>query len=231
MGRVEVRRREIDDLAGGEVKRKRGRPRKVQVERTPEPAEPEDDDAEAPDLSYKSVYAIRQGVPVRWLSLVFGHTEHVVKRRLKDVRPVDVGAHGNPLYTVVEAAPYLVEPKMDLKEFLLSIRDEDLPDDLRLKFWSARRQRNKTLLEEGELWWRAEVVAKFGEILLALREKLQLAPEIIERQTGVTPDQYKLLRGIIDSVQDDMHKTILELAAKDQTLSVLGGSEEDEVVL
>lgn len=221
---AELRIREMDDLAGGEVKRKRGRPRKSDAP-SPPSSDIDDEDAEV-DLSYRSVYVIRQGVPVRWLAHVFGHTEHVVKRRLRDVRPVDVGPHGNPLYTVVDAAPYLVEAKVDLGDFLRNIKDEQLPDDLRLKLWQARKARNRVLEEEGELWHSSVVIAKFSEVLLAMREKLQLIPDRIERMSGITPEQYKLMRSVVDAVQDDMHQAIMELADGDTTLSVLGDVEE-----
>ena len=232
MEQMTRRRRETDDLAGGDepIKRPRGRPRKVAVEKTSDKEVVDEFDGASPDLSYRAVYTIKQGVPVRWLALVFGHTEHNVKRRLKDLRPVDVGAHGNPLYAVVDAAPYLVEPKIDLKEFLLSIRDDDLPDDLRLKLWNARRQRNRVLQEEGELWHSSVVVEKFAQVLLNIREKLQLIPEKVGRMNGISPEQYKLIRAVVDSVQDDMHRTIMEMADNDNTPSVLGG-DEDEVVL
>lgn len=189
-------------------------------------------DEDRPDLSYRGIHMMRtEGIPIRGLALLFGSTESVVKSRLRNLKPSGFGKHGNPLYIPAEAAPYIVDPVVNLKEFLSNIKDEDLPDDMRLKFWSARRQRNKTLIEEGELWHRSEVVAKFGEVLLAIREKLQLIPERIERMTGVTPEQYKMFRALVDSVQDEMHKTIIEMAAKDNTLSVLGQNEEDEVVL
>ncbi len=222
---AELRRREMADLAGDEEvpKRKRGRPRKVDVAPKPDPVDEDDEDV---DLSYRSVHAVRQGVPVRWLSLVFGHTEHQVKRRLRDVRPVDVGAHGNPLYSVIDAAPYLVEPKMDLGEFLRGIKDDDLPDDLRLKLWQARKARNRVLEEEGELWHSSVVIAKFSEVLLSMREKLQLIPEKIERMSGITPEQYKLIRSVVDAVQEEMHQAIMEMADKDDMPSVLGDAEE-----
>ncbi len=223
----EIRLREMADLAGDEVvvKRKRGRPRKSEAL----PKEEETSGEDEVDLSYRSVYVIRQGVPVRWLAHVFGHTEHQVKRRIKDVRPVDVGAHGNPLYAVVDAAPYLVEPKIDVGEFLRNIKDDQLPDDLRLKLWQARKARNRVLEEEGELWHSSVVIAKFSEVLLSMREKLQLIPEKIERMSGITPEQYKLIRSVVDAVQEEMHQAIVQMADEDSTTSILGDS--DEVVL
>lgn len=205
MTAAERRRREMEDLAGS----------------------PED---EVPDLSAKAMYQVKQGVPVRWLSQVFGMTDHKVKSRLKDCRPVDVGPHGNPLYMVHEAAAYLVEPKIDLGGFLKTLKDDDLPDDLRLKMWQARKARNRVLIEEGELWHRETVTAKFGEVLLSLREVLQLIPEKVGRVSGITPEQYKTIKTIVDSVQEEMHRTILDFADNDNTPSMLG-DQEDEVVL
>lgn len=196
------------------------------------PADPSevDDKTEEVDLSKRTVYAVQQGVTIRWLAIVFAMTDHMVKTRLKTLAPISVGGYNQPLYSVPEAAALLVEPKTDLKDFLTSIKEDDLPDDLRLKFWNARRARNKVLQEEGEHFHQADVMAKFSEMLLSVREKLQLIPEKVERMTGITPEQYKLIRGAVDAVQEEMYKAILEMADNDNTQSVLG-DEEDEVVL
>lgn len=227
----EDRRREIDELAGvvtAPPRRGPGRPRKIDLSLLPPPKGDEEDDEV--DLSYRGVYQIKQGVPVRWLALVFGLTEHQVKRRLKDCRPVDVGAHGNPLYIVADAAAYLVEPKVDTAEFLRGIKDEDLPDDLRLKLWQARRARNRVMQEEGELWHSSEVLAKFSEFLLAIRERLQLIPDQLERTTGITPDQYKLVRAVTDGLQEDIYNDAIRMAEADETRP-LAGDMDEEVVL
>ena len=232
------RRREMDELAGIAPKRGRGRPRKVlttvvkKVLPAPLPKveDPELSGDDDPDMSYRAVYGIRQGVPIRWLALVFGLTEHNVKRRLQEIRPTGVGAHGNPLYVVSEAAPYLVDPKTNIGEFLRGIKDDDLPDDLRLKLWNARRARNRVLQEEGELWHSSKVIEKFSEVLLAIREKLQLIPDRVERMSGVTPEQYKLIRAVVDGVQDDMHKTILDMA-EGTDIAPIGNENDEEIVL
>lgn len=219
---TEKRRREMAELAGGPITKPA-----VDFSLLPQPKAPGEGEV---DLSNKTVYQVKQGVPIRWLSLVFGMTEHAIKLKLKEVRPVGTGGHGNPLYSVPEAAQYLVQSKINVAEFLRGLKDDELPDDLRLKLWNARRARNRALEEEGELWRSGVVLQKFGEVLLAIREKLQLIPEKVERMTGITPEQYKLIRAIVDGVQDDMHKTILEMADKDATASILAG-EDDEVVL
>jgi hypothetical protein len=229
----EDRRREMDDLAGVvdvPIKRGPGRPRKVDPSLLPPPKSEEEPDSDI-DLSYRGVYQIKQGVPVRWLALVFGLTEHQVKRRLKDCRPADVGAHGNPLYLVADASAYLVDPKVDTAEFLRGIRDDDLPDDLRLKLWQARRARNRVMQEEGELWHSTVVLEKFSEYLLSIREKLQLIPDKIERMTGLSPEQYKLVRMIVDGVQEEMYEDAIRMSNSDNTSPLSGQSEEDEVVL
>jgi hypothetical protein len=211
----------MEDLAGGPVTPRR---KEVDFSLLPEPKRPEDEEV---DLSYKQVYQVKQGVPVRWLALVFGMTEHHVKSRLKDLRPIGTANHANPIYSVADAAAYLVQPKVNITEFLRGLKDDDLPDDLRLKLWNARRVRNQVLEAEGELWHSNLALEKFAEVLLAIREKLQLIPEKVERMTGISPEQYKLIRAIVDGVQEEMYRTILDMADKDKTPSVLGSDEEE----
>ena len=244
------RRQEIEELTGGSdrprllpsrmrlaepeaaivdapVKRGRGRPKKAAiVEKAPaEETVPLDE-----DMSYRAAYRAAKGVPVRWLAHAFQMTEHMVKKKLSGLPPDDFGEHGNPLYMLTKAAPYLVEAQIDVKSFLAGIKDEDLPDDLRLKLWQARKMRNQVLADEGELWHSQVVLAKFSEALLSLREKLQLIPEKIERMTGLSVEQYKLVRSIVDAIQEDMHKEILAIAEADDTRPV-GGADAEEVIL
>lgn len=231
----EDRRREMDELAGVVtiVKRGPGRPRKVDLSLLPQPkTEEKDEDGEPlPDMSFKTAHLANSGLPVRWYAHAFGLTENNVKSRLRGVAPVNFGKHGNPLYAMKDAAPCLVEPKIDLREHLRSIKDDDLPDDLRLKLWQARRARNRVMMEEGELWHSSEVLARFSEYLLSIREKLQLIPDKLERMTGITPDQYKLIRAVVDGVQVEMYEDALKMGDADNTLPLSGADDAEEVVL
>lgn len=231
----EDRRREMDELAGVVtiVKRGPGRPRKVDLSLLPQPkTEEKDEDGEPlPDMSFKTAHLANSGLPVRWYAHAFGLTENTVKSRLRGVAPVNFGKHGNPLYAMKDAAACLVEPKIDLREHLRSIKDDDLPDDLRLKLWQARRARNRVMMEEGELWHSSEVLARFSEYLLSIREKLQLIPDKLERMTGITPDQYKLIRAVVDGVQVEMYEDALKMGDADNTLPLSGADDAEEVVL
>lgn len=236
------RRREMEDLAGeAPVKRGPGRPRKVVTEpvvkrgpgrpkKVVAPEQTDEDDYDTPDMSFKTAHMANKGLPIRWYAHAFKLTEHNVKRRLTDVAPIDFGPHGNPLYAMTDAAPYLVETKTSVVELLRGIKDEDLPSDLSLKMWQVRKIKNKVLQEEGELWHSSTVMEKFSEVLLRIREKLQLIPDRVERMTGITPEQYKLIRGIVDAVQEEMYRAAMQMAENDNTPSALG-EDDEEVVL
>lgn len=225
---AERRRIEMQELSGAvtlPLKRGPGRPKKIK----PEPDVNMDAEDDLPiDLTYRGAHTARHGVPVRWLAIVFGITEARVKAKLVDLAPISYGAHNNPLYTVAEAAPYLCNPKFDISEVIANLRDDQLPPEFRLKVWQARGARNRVLEAEGSLWRSELVIAKFGEVLLSIREKLQLIPEQVERMTGITPDQYKLVRGIVDGVQEEMYQTAIQIAENDETPNAFG---DEEVVL
>ncbi len=173
-----------------------------------------DDDEDDYSMEIGSVLT---GVSVTWLGRAFEMPRAQVEKRIKGVRAAGVARAGNPLYRLRDVAGRLVDVEFNLEEFLKNVKDDDLPESLRLKFWQARRQRQKFEEDEGMLWRTEKVLEVFGEILMALREKIQQLPDRVERLTGMTTEQYRLMRSGTDEIMDDLHETVLGFAAKDRT--------------
>lgn len=211
-----MRRRDIEDLVGSVIE--------------------EEDRPEAPEdkLSFSSVeaYIANQGVSVVWLAKAFRMTRHAVEKKLKDCRPVARGTYGNPLYDLPEAAAYLVEPKIDLDTYLKNVKPERLPEKLRESVWNSMLKRQRWEEKAAHLWRTETVMSRFAEVLANVRQQLQQIPDKVERLTGLTIEQYKIIRNTIDQVQEEIYQEILALnegrSTGNQLLSENIANEEDD---
>lgn len=184
------RRRDLEDLVGG------------------------DDEGPEEKLSFRSqdVYLLKSGVSVQWLAKAFGMTRHIVEKKLKECPPLSTGSYGNPLYDLPKAASYLVEPNLDIKKYLETAKPDSLPERLRETVWNSKLKRQRWEERAQHLWRTEVVIAKFSKILEDIRMHVQLIPDRLERESGLDLTQYKLVRDIVDEIQNEMYDNILELA-------------------
>lgn len=175
-------------------------------------------------LSFKTgdIHTIAGGVSVAWLMKAFRMGRAKVERKLIGCQPIGTGKHGVPLYDLPDAASYLVNPRIQLKDYLKEIKPEELPERLRETFWNAMLKQQRWEEKAGNLWRTDKVLSVFSEVLQEIRTRLQLIPEDIERAAGLSDKQHRAVTEIVDSVQDEIHKWIVDFASGGRTLNQLG---------
>lgn len=192
----------------------------------------EDDDDDVVSFKNDEVYKIAGGVSVQWLARAFQMTRHHADKRLRGLAPIGSGKHNNPLYDFVEAATRLVDPDVDLEKYIAGLKPSQFPEKLRESYWNSMLKRQRWEEKAGHLWRTEVVLERYSELLLEIRTVLQLLPESIERKAGLSSEQHKVARAIIDDLQKKMHETILAFAEKSVTPSQLGElesqAEDDE---
>lgn len=165
-------------------------------------------------LSLSSRNSTENGVTVQWLAKTFRMTRHMVEKKIRHIRPISEGRHGQPLYDIPEAAGWLVDAKIDMDTFMKTVKMEDLPEKLRDSYWSGKLKRQRYEERAGDLWHTEEMMAFFSKILSDLRDDLQMTPELVERLHGCTPEQYQTIRNAMDSVQENLYEKTVALASK-----------------
>ena len=191
----------------------------------------DDDFDEVITSKVSDVYKLAGGVSVQWLARAFRTTRHLVDKKLVGLKPLSVGKHGNPLYDFVEAAELIVEPKVDVEKYLTTLKPEKLPERLREGYWNAKLKRQRWEEKAGDLWRTEVVIERFSEVLLELRMMLQLIPDSVERAAGLSDEQHRVVRSVIDDIQTKMHEQLIKYAADRLTPSQLGEEDEDDDVL
>jgi hypothetical protein len=179
-----------------------------------------------PDLNIQAVYS---GVTVGWLSQVFHIDPTTVKRRLKDCPALHRRKNGF-VYDLKVAAPYLLKPVFDVREYIKTMKPEELPTKLQDQYWSAMNKKLKWEERAGNLWRSEKVLQVFGEVFQTIKFSLQLWTDNLERATGLTSAQRTLLSGMVDGLQDEIYTKLQAVSAKGKTGSVSAEEEADEDV-
>lgn len=181
---------------------------------------------------HKIRHEIMAGLPITALANMFRTSRQNVRRKLAGIKPVG-DRHGDPIYDIAEAAQCLVKPQVDLAAYIKTLRPVDVPVALQKQFWDGQNGRLKYMEEAGDLWRTAKVQYLIGELFKLIRQRVQLLADTVERQTGLTDAQRKIITGISDAMLIDLSHTITEAfkgyEAKDERDDALENGPPDTI--
>ena len=164
--------------------------------------------------SRDSAYAALNGVTVDWLRRAFHLSTQTTDKKLQGARVIGVTDRGVPLYDLADAAARLIQPKLNLRELLKSVKPDELPDNLREPFWNAKLKQQRYEKNAGELWRTEAVIQLFGSVLKDTKERIRMVTTLAESNLGLTTTQMEKLREIVNSVQGGIHEHIQQLESK-----------------
>lgn len=166
---------------------------------------------------------VHAGVTASWLSQVFGMDPKVVKQRLAECPPLHRRKAGY-IYDLKTAARYLVPPAMSPEQFVKTMKASDLPPHFQQTFWDAALKRQRWEENAGQLWRTEKVREVLGDTFQTIKFTVQLWAETVERQTGLTAEQRKVLVGLTDTLQQEIYDRLVTQAAEKET-----GSQRSEL--
>lgn len=170
---------------------------------------------------------VMAGVTLTWLAYVFKRDRNTAKILLTDCPVLRHGPGGAPIYNVAEAAMYLVKPKLDVKKILSTMKESDLPDELKPKIWDARLKQQRWLDRAGDLWKTADVIAVFGDALKEIKGKVNLWTDDVAEETGLTEKQRDIITAKSDELLATLHKALVDMSAKKSTRSQAAALDPD----
>lgn len=174
-----------------------------------------------------SAVSVKNGVTVNWLAAVFGKSDEWVRKRLVDCPPM--AQHGKSFrYDIKVAAEYLVDPKIDVTAYLRDLKATDLPASLQKEIWDARLKRQKWEAAAGDLWHTHDVMAVLSSTFAIIKSTIQLWPDTVERQEGLTDAQRELMIRLGDTLQDELYQGLVDAARERSTKPSLFDVDEDE---
>lgn len=150
---------------------------------------------------------VYQGASLSQLVSIFKQDIRKVKMKLADLPPVGTRG-GFPIYSIKEAARYLIEPIWPIDEYIKRMNHADLPMLLRKEYWSGMRSRQLYEIAQGDLWPTDRVIEHLSEVLKMISMSMRLAADAVDRETGLTPKQRAIVVRLMDETMANAHATL-----------------------
>lgn len=134
-----------------------------------------------------------------------------VKQRLSGrVKPMTSVDSSAPRWRVKDAAPYLVNPKIDVEEFLRSLTPAKLPPKLQSAFWQAQNERMDFEERQGQLFNADRVREMLSTITKPVRMTILMMKHEVASREELTPRQRAVIEEISDTVLAQLRAGILK---------------------
>lgn len=143
------------------------------------------------------------------IAQLFRTDAKTLPRRLRRLKPVATRS-GVKVYSIRDAAGYLVKPGYSIEQYLRQMHQNELPVGLMKEFWAGQKSRQSFEMQAGDLWPTAQVVEALAEAFKQARMTILLFPETVERETGITDAQRQVLRRLSDGLIDDLREELEE---------------------
>lgn len=214
---------DIDSLLGDTdapapaAPKKRGRPtREMMAARETALLDQDDDDA-AP-----SGYAKNLWTPAE-LGKWFRMEAVTVSKRLADLEPKawrpNNRGRPTPLYDRVDAAAYLVKPRIDLVAYLKTLNSNNIPPHINKTFWDAMNAREKWEYNAAHTWRDEDVLEVLGATAIAIREVSLLWVDQLPDKVSLSEKNHNALRAAVSDLLQDVKKRLVDLPKQRRTLS------------
>ena len=159
---------------------------------------------------------IERGVSITWLAYAFHMDKNTVKRRIAPLEPIGKKL-GHPVYAMRQAAAYLIQPKVDIADWIKKLRPNDLPPLLQETFWAAALKRQKWEENAGDLWRTEAILDVFGELAMSIKSQVQLWVENVDRNHNISPEIRKAITDQSDNLLAEIHNILIEAPSKKRT--------------
>lgn len=163
-----------------------------------------------------------QPVGITFLANVFRKHKVTIAKKLSDCPVKGYALHKGqqvPLYDFVQAAGYIVDPKIDLMTWIKSQRAQDLPPHINDQFWKSQRNKQAWEREARELWHTDDVLAVLSKVGMVFKETTQLWIENLPGKANLTDEQYRALMDSVTALQIDLHQRLVEIPMQQRTES------------
>ena len=169
--------------------------------------------AELPEAAPQNevLQVLARGVAATTFAALFGMSKEQVQMKLSGAAVVGKTRLGGPAYEFREACSRLARPGPDqVIEYVKKMRPNDLPPIMQTAFWDAALKRQKFEREAGDLWRTEEIEMVLAEVFKNFRMGALLFADTLARETGLTPQQRKIVEELSDTLLAEARKSLLE---------------------
>lgn len=160
----------------------------------------------------------------RQLGLWFRMEAATVLKRLADcpVRSWSKNVRGRPtpLYDRVEAAAYLVKPRIDLVRYLSTLNSNNIPPHINKTFWDAMNARLKWEANAKQTWRDEDVLQVLGATAIMIREVSLLWVDQLPDKVNLSAENHKAMRAAVSDMLEQVKVRLEDLPKERKTTSV-----------
>lgn len=157
---------------------------------------------------------IHIGATIAQLAQIFRMSQKEVKNkvvgRVPPARVLGAGPGDATRYHLVDAAPFLCEPQVDIEEILKSMTPAKIPPMLQDAFWKAQKSRLDVEQTLGNLWSTERVVTILAEAFKPCRMAILMFKEDLEQRTELTSRQREILDQMSDGLLHSLHSGLVD---------------------
>ncbi len=162
-----------------------------------------------PDTEVTSELLTTGMATIAQLAQLFETDAKTLPKRMKSVMPRGT-RRGNKVYTIREAAAFIVTPGYEIEEYIRQMSPQELPPLLSKEFWNSQKSRLEYETKLGNLWPTQDVVEYIGELQNTIRMTLLLMVDDVNREESLTNGQRATIQRITDAAIETMKKNVVE---------------------
>lgn len=147
-----------------------------------------------------------------------------VLKRLADCPPrswsKNLRGRPTPLYDRVEAAAYLVKPRIDLVRYLSTLNSNNIPPHINKTFWDAMNARLKWEANAKQTWRDEDVLEVLGATAIMIREVSLLWVDQLPDKVNLSGENHKAMRAAVADLLEQIKTRLEDLPKERKTTSV-----------
>lgn len=143
------------------------------------------------------------------IAQLFRTDAKTLPKRLRRLQPIATRS-GVKVYSIRDAAAYLVKPGYSIEQFIRQMHPNDMPVGLMKEFWAGQKSRQEYEIKAGNYWPTEQIIEALGEAFKNARMTILLFPETVEREAGVTDEQREILRRLSDGLIEELRANLVE---------------------
>ena len=160
-------------------------------------------------------------VGVTFLASICKKQPKQIQKRLEKCPVIAWKKHAGkdqPLYDFMTAMAYLIPPKGDIEDWFGQQNAASLPPYVNKMFWDSANQRNRVMLQSGDLWHTEDVMLIFGRVEMTIRQEVKRWIEDLPEKELLKNEQYNALVDATSRLVDDLKKMLVDIPG--ETLSM-----------
>lgn len=173
----------------------------------------------------------RKPVGIQFLADVCGKQPKQISKRLEKCPVAEWSTHQGkqvPKYDFLTAIAYLIPPKGNIEDWFGQQNAASLPPYVNKMWWDSANQRNRVMIQSGDLWHTEDVLLVFGRVAMQIRQDVKMWIEELPEKELLNDKQYGALIDATNRLVDEVRKNLVDMPRATLSMTAHIRSELDD---